>query len=456
MSNGQPSWLPAVMADLRAVASDLLDAGLAKVAPLGALGGHGPLLRGLLANADVFTALVPKLVADADDITSDGASGEWRAVKVPRGAKAPTAPYDYALRDGNAVPLRWLSFDAEQHTNTSALRWALHIADHLSGELQAHARRLESRLEEALLVRAGESEWALQDAQTLRGLAAGVQQRVVAVRQAQADIRRAAGRPVVPSERPPTPYPQQPAWLRLKRVARELLNPETMLGMMLNQLLTEPIPLADVPFLYQRWCGLQLLLAFERQEWTRRGDLVGPLLFGGRVEFTRAGAADIIVWIEPRVSQATSQMTGWGVGAGKSELTPDFLITCGAVGWRDAFVLDATLSRSEDVLASKSKYRAHIVGMDTQFVAGVPVQRRPLRSWAVAPLNGSFCRLSDPEGRTGGIPLHPGRHELEALDAWVGDVSLHARRQTIGGSLGREGATRVAAELDFKTERHRS
>jgi hypothetical protein len=203
----------------------------------------------------------------------------------------------------------------------------------------------------------------------------------------------------------------------------------------LSQLLTEPIPLADVPFLYQRWCGLQLLRAFERQGWTRRGELVGPLFLGGRVGLTQASGADVNVWIEPRVSQATMQVTGWGVGHGKAELTPDFLITCGAAGWRDAFVLDATLSRSDDVLASKSKYRTGIVGLDTQFVAGVPVQRRPLRSWAVAPLNGALCRLSDPEGHTGGIPLHPGNLDFRALDAWVGDVSLHARRQTIGGPV---------------------
>jgi hypothetical protein len=98
---------------------------------------------------------------------------------------------------------------------------------------------------------------------------------------------------------------------------------------------------------------------------------------------------------------------------------------------RDAFVLDATLSRSAELLASKSKYRREVVGLDTQFVAGVPVQRRPLRSWAVAPLNDPFCRLGDPEGRTGCIPLRPGQPDLRALDAWVDDVLLYAMRQTI-------------------------
>ncbi|HCN68525.1 MAG TPA: hypothetical protein DIT03_09710 [Candidatus Accumulibacter sp.] len=404
---------------------------------LGALGAHGPFVRGLLAATDGYVALLPRLVAELD-ATFDGSSGDWSVVRAPRNAKPSTAAYDYGLHDGATIPLRWLRFDAAPRPNEAALRWALHISEHLGRELVTHSARLESRLREALLVRAGDSEWAVQDAQTLQGLAAGVEERIVAVRQAESDIRLAAGRRIASNVRPPAPYPQHPAWSRLKRLARELLRPETMLGAVLNQVLTEPIPLADVPFLYQRWCGLQLLNAFERRGWTRRTDLVGALFLGGRVEFVRHDAADVIVWVEPRVSQATMSVTGWGVGSGKAELTPDFLITCGAAGMRDAFVLDATMARSDEVLMSKARYRLDIVGLDTQLVAGVPVQRRPLRAWAVAPLGGSHCRLSDPEGRTGGIPLHPGECDLRALDAWVGDVSLHARRQNIRTEL--EGA----------------
>jgi hypothetical protein len=327
--------------------------------------------------------------------------------------------------------MRWLRFDAAERPNEPAMRWALHIALRMQQALLKHAARLESQLQEALLVRAGEDEYAVHDAETLHGLSGSVQQRLVGLRQCEAGIRSAAGRRIAPGDRPPSPYPQQPAWSRLKRIARELFNPEAMLGTVLNQVLAEPIPMADVSFLYQRWCGLQLLLAFERQGWARRGDLVGPLFLGGRVELVRPDASDVVVWFEPRVSQATMALTGWGVPRGKRELTPDFLITCGAAGVRDAFVLDATLSRKDDILDEKSKYRLGIIGLDTQFVAGVPVQRRPLRSWAVAPLQGSSCRLGDPEGRTGSIPLRPVDLDLGPLDAWVADVSLHARRQTV-------------------------
>lgn len=431
MSYALPPWLPTVVGDLREVSADLLEPGLAPTAPIGAMGGHGPLLRGLLLAADAFVSLVPRLLTEID-LNTDGLSGDWRPVMVPRGARPSTAPHDYALRDGLALPTRWLRFDAEQRPDESALRWLLYLCDHLRQQLQTHSVRLGRQLEEALLVRSGDSTWAVHDAQTLRGLAQDVQQRRVAMRQAEADVRAVSGRRVYGSDRAPVPYPQQAAWSRLKRLARELMNPEAMLGTMLKDLLSEPIEIADVPFLYQRWCGLHLVQAFERLGWRRRGDLTGALFLGGRVELLGVGNGRLTIWIEPRVSRATMPMTGWGCSATGDELTPDFLITCGEAGTRDAFVLDATLSTSDAVLNSKSKYRFGIVGQDTLLVAGVPVARRPLRAWAIAPLDSTLCRLNDPEGRTGGVPLHPGRRDLRALDSWVADISLYAQRQAIG------------------------
>lgn len=432
MSYALPRWLPTVVADLREVSADLLEPGLAPAASIGAMGGHGPLLRGLLMAADTFAALTPRFLNELD-LTADGTSGEWRPTMVPRGARPSTAPHDYVLSNGETLPLRWLRFDSEQRPDATALRWALYLCGLLRQQLHAHSLRLGRQLEEALLVRSGESSWAVQDSETLRALAQDVQQRLVSLRQAEAGIRAVAGRQIFGSDRAPVPYPQQPAWSRLKRLARELLNPEAMLGTMLNDLLAEPIALADVPFLYQRWCGLHLVQAFERLGWKRRGDLTGALFLGGRVELLSEGAGQLTIWIEPRVSRATMPLTGWGCASKGDELTPDFLITCGEAGMRDAFVLDATLATSDEVLNSKSKYRFGIVGIDTLLVAGVPVARRPLRSWAIAPLDSALCRLNDPEGRTGGVPLHPGRRDLRALDSWVADVSLHAQRQVIRG-----------------------
>lgn len=432
MSHFLPRWLPTVMGDLREVSADLLEPGLAPAAPIGATGGHGPLLRRLLLAADMFLALVPRLLSELD-LATEGSSGDWRSTVVPRGARPSPAPHDYVVRDGLALPLRWFRFDAEHRPDESGLRWLLYLCDQLRQQLYAQNLRLGRQLEEALLVRSGESQWAIQDSQALRGLSHDVQRRLVAMRQAEAGFRAASPRRLYGTNRAPMPYPQQPSWSRLKRLARELLNPELALGSMLGDLLSEPVALADVPFLYQRWCGLHLVLAFERLGWKRRGDLTGALFLGGRVELLGVDGGRLTIWIEPRISRATMQLTGWGCATAGDELTPDFLITCGEAGTRDAFVLDATLSSSDAVLSSKSKYRAGIVGVDTLLIAGVPVARRPLRAWAIAPLDGTLCRLHDPEGRTGGVPLHPGRRDLRALDSWVADVSLHARRQAIHG-----------------------
>lgn len=432
MSRDLPPWLAAVVGELREVSTDLLEPGLAPKAPLGAAAGHGPVLRNLLALADTFVVLVPRLLAELE-LNSDGASGEWRSTGVSRGARPSTAPHDYVWRDGVALPLRWLRFEVEQRQDAGALRWVLHLCEVLCQRLRTQGLRLGRQLEEALLVRSGESSWATQDSRSLRRLSGDVQQRLASMRRAESELRAAAGRNLYGSDRPPAPFPQQPSWSRLKQLARGILKPESMLGTILGKLLSEPVALADVPFLYQRWCGLHLVQAFERLGWKRRGDLTGALFLGGRVELYGLGDGILTIWMEPRISGSTMQMTGWGCAVKGEELTPDFLIACGCAGMRDAFVLDATLSTSDDVLSTKARYRTAIVGVDTLLVAGVPVARRPRRAWAISPIDSALCRLNDPEGRTGAIPLHPGRRDFRPLDAWVGEVSLYAQRQVIGG-----------------------
>ena len=102
--------------------------------------------------------------------------------------------------------------------------------------------------------------------------------------------------------------------------------------------------------------------------------------------------------------------------------TPDFLFVCGEPGQRDAFVIDATLSTNGDLLQSKGRYRKQLVGVDVRLVAGVPVLRRPIRSWAAAPIKSTHCRLLDPLGHSGVVPLDATTDDFSALDAWLGDV----------------------------------
>lgn len=74
---------------------------------------------------------------------------------------------------------------------------------------------------------------------------------------------------------------------------------------------------------------------------------------GGRVEMV-CGNAKLTLWIEPRISLATMALTGWRCSSSLLELTPDFLITCGDVGNREGYVIDATLSKGDEIFEKKS------------------------------------------------------------------------------------------------------
>lgn len=110
-----------------------------------------------------------------------------------------------------------------------------------------------------------------------------------------------------------------------------------------------------------------------------------------------------------------------------AELTPDFLFLTGMPGDRDAFVLDASLSTQQELLAEKIRYRNRLIGVEATFIAGVPQTRRPLRAWSVAPIRASHCRVTDPQGVGGTIPLDANEATFPALDAWLDDVLHHAR-----------------------------
>jgi hypothetical protein len=420
-----PHWLPRVVQDLRSESAELLQPGLAPAAPADLLQQQGPLLRAVLQACDAFTALLPGLLSDlAQD--EHGAPGEWVRSPVPQGARMPRTPQDYIAAGDRVLPVRWLRFETALPPDSPALRWLLHLNAELARELQAQALRLQRHIGEALRARAGRTLHASVDAQTLKRLAGEVELRQLRLRDAAAQVRRLGWAGLRAHARAPSPYPRGRGWQRLRLIAQGLLDPRHALGALLGGLLCAPVAMADVPFLYQRWCGLQILLSLQRQGWHPRGERIGPLFLGGRVELA-SGSARITLWIDPRISSATMALTGWRCQHSQQELTPDFLITCGDIGQRAGYVLDATLSREDDVFRRKAHYLNDLTGVDAHWVAGVPVARRLLRSWAIAPLNRPACHLLDDDGRCGAVPLHPSHLNLAPLDAWLGDIARHAR-----------------------------
>jgi hypothetical protein len=160
--------------------------------------------------------------------------------------------------------------------------------------------------------------------------------------------------------------------------------------------------------------------------WSVTGNILESLFLGGQLTLLK-DRARVQLWIDPRISKATKERIGWRSIVEHIEPTPDFLFTVGSDGFRDAFILDATLSSDLEVQTSKGKYRDCLIGEDIQFIAGIPVQRRPLRSWAIAPGGSAYCNLFDPFGWTGVVPIDVTGNSTPALDAWLLDVLTHAQ-----------------------------
>ena len=425
MMHRSPPWLSRVVDDLRRESDQLLEVGLASAIPAGLFSQFGPLLRSVLLICDKFTHVIPELLSGLEHSESSS-TGEWISSMVPKSARMPRSPRDFVATASSITPIRWLRFEPDARRDSQALRWLLHLNEHLSRELRTHEARLSRHIEEAMLVRAGETDYATVDLQTLKILSSEVEIRRVRLRKSEAAIREMAVAGLYSNDRQPSPFPRTQGWQRVKKIAAEMFNPTGSLGLLLGGLLAAPVMVADIPFLYQRWCGLQIIFGFERLGWVRHSDMIGPLFLGGQIQMT-SGKSRLTLWIEPRISLATMALTGWRCSSSQFELTPDFLITCGEVGSRDGFVIDATLSKSNGVFQSKAKYLSEMTGVDTLIIAGVPVSRRLQRSWAIAPFTEKKCQLMDSEGRSGAVPLHPTDMNLEPLDAWLEDISKHAR-----------------------------
>lgn len=329
-----------------------------------------------------------------------------------------------------ALPRRWLRAEPSPEQRIDALRWLVGIGLELKNQLQAHTNRLTKQVEGARFARSGESSYALDDLAALDqmlSLSSGAEQRL---RYSIAIIYKLVGKTINPSHQLPFPFPRTPAWESFRRQAHLILHPREMLGAWLGELLREPIPIADIPFLYQRWCGLQVIRATAKLGWDVLGDYVGTLFLGGMVGFAKENTT-VDFWVEPRLAHSQADRIGWRSEQRGEELTPDFLLVCGERGDRDAFILDATLSTNPELLSDKGKYLDLLIGEDVRSIAGVSIFRRPLRSWAMAPIQTSFCQLSDRHGWTGVIPLNSTSKNFPGLEAWLGDVFSHAEQKQV-------------------------
>jgi hypothetical protein len=418
-----------MVADLRDFSADLLEPGLTSSVRGSSSDQLGSSLRATMRAVDSLCARLPSLLTELE--LHERATTTMEYTRIPWSAKPSATPGDYANRNGRMLPLRWLRSNVEGAVNIEPLRWVVAVVARMTNQLNVHSSRLGKQVEAARFARSGYSDYAILDNRALDLMLAEVETRKRALQQVLASINRCAGVRVSSAENLPNPYPRTAAWQIFRREANRYLHPEQFLGGWIVDLLRAPIPVADLPYLYQRWCGLQILSACERLGWTVHGDAVGVLYLGGVLAISN-GARSLRLWIEPRLNASKAAEIGWQSESRTGELTPDFLFVCGEIGRRDAFVLDATLSTDDIVLEKKGAYLSRMIGHDFHVVAGVPVARRAVRSWAMAPIRSRACRLSDPYGHTGVIPLNAQRDDFAALEAWLQDIFNHASRTDVG------------------------
>jgi hypothetical protein len=410
-----------LVADLVAFAPQLMEPGLNPAAAQGIPCNAAEPIQ----QAQELVRLVPGLIAEAQ-----AGEEERQAVEVtttrPSRARLSRRAMDYQRHGERVLPRRWVRWVPAAQAQPEALRYLWHQIDARSERLAPVVARRQGWMEEAQRARTGDSSWARDEAVALREMGDSLERVCGALERARGQVLRGVGPRARPRARPPRPFPRGPAWATLRRLLAGWSMPDGLHA--LRGILSGAPAAADVPFLYQRWCGVKLYQALEDAGLVlERGDPVGAILLGGSITLVHEQAR-IELWVEPRLACRDDHPSGYRcAGRDQLEATPDYLLVTGGSRGPDAFVLDATKSADEHLLGRKSRYLNEIESAGTRLIAGVPTTQRPLRSWAMAPVGGNHCRLESSDGSRGVIPMQPAHYLDGGLRAWVQDVVDHAR-----------------------------
>lgn len=413
-----------MIADLAAFSGQLLAPGTSEHKPRASnrteLATDDVVLRAI----ERFVGMLPHLLEELEDIEDLRNQAEVRTW-TPARARISHHPADWVRSARGIMPQRFVCIDPAHEPAIGALAWVLHLLEALQTELEHVQQRTRRHLEDARQSRRGTSAWAVRDLGALQHLERRFEFGRIALERGRRSIARRAGRRVLAARRAPSPYPRGRSWWRVRELAADIEDQGRTLAARIARLLDVDPEFADEPVLYQRWCGMRIVQGLEGLGWSVEGDFIGALYLAGRVAF-RQGDARIDLWVESRVTR-DEHASGFACVRG-ADATPDFMIVTPGAGGLDAFVLDATMSTDPEVLASKSKYLELLQGRAPAMVAGVVSgPRRPLRSWAAAPMELAHCSLTTQSGSMGIVPLHPVRWQPGPLRAWLSDIERHAR-----------------------------
>ena len=419
-------FLDRVLGDLQSFCNDLVTPGLDRASPKIRHVGGG--IAGVLAAVETFAQLTPTLLSEADGMEREGF--EQQLTRVPARARVTRRPGDYAQSpSGSIVPVRWMRSTPVVEPDPRALAWLLHLCAKLGEKLEFASDRHERMFDKVRAARRGGELWYREERPALAARSRSLQRARTSLQQAEQAVRRYGAPSLRASGRAPRPFPSSPAWRYLRRNLQTILDPAASPRRFAAALFGAG-EAADLPFLYQRWCGLKLIEAIEEAGFERLEDPMESLLMGGRVAFRDAGQCRIELWIEARMLAGQRHPSGLTCVEGTSA-TPDFVIVTPGPQGQDSFVVDATMATSADEVELKGSYADRIASYDLSLVAGIPAaQRTPLRAWAMAPYVAPHCRLlgrGDRTGRYGIIPMHPVSWNAAPLAAFLDDLLRHGR-----------------------------
>jgi len=418
-------FIQKIVEDIKSFSAELLAPGLNTTQLIPTGGGTVANTTALLHSIDFLTNLLPKLIIELENtLVSRKVSLHYG--RSPKGARLSQRASDYQHnRRRGLLPSRWCSVLPEAEPDLNALRWLLYLLELQKKSLAQVQTRTTKYIDDSLLAQShGTSSYAQSDRATLLGMNTRLEEAQSKLAHARVAVLRSV--PIKFSASPilPNPFPQSDNWQRLRAYAQHLIHPKDHLPSMLKSLLHGDVEIADTPYLYQRWCGIKLLQAFEKLGWQCQDDPVGALFLGGEIQLKHQ-KTKISVWVEPRFVRHQVHPSGF-ICREVAETHPDyFIVTSGARGI-DAFILDPTTTSDSTIRENKGKYLNTIEAETMLTVAGIPLVRNPQRAWSAAPLHTPHCEIEDFEGRMGTIPMHPLDWSMQPLLAWVNDIHDHA------------------------------
>lgn len=409
----------ALLCDLAQASEHLLDEGFASRAgsSASAAGVRGP-LGSTLRLAESLQRAVPRALTELERLPATQRETVV-CVREPRRATPSRRPYDYAEHAGALAPVIWESRLPELELPTAHLAWILHGTNLLLDRLAWHRSVFDRAHSEAVRFREG-TFFGTEELARLDANRAALEDADRAAVELRSRLHRQAAVPLRPSPRLPFPFPNAASWRTLRATLRALADPSVSLPELVADLHDPEAAGVDLAFLYQRWCGLQLVRALEHFGLRPRSDPIPPLLLAGPIEF-RSESHTVTLLCEPRLASRKRPLHGLFVTHGES--SPDLVLISRTPSGPRIFVLDPTLSRAPDLHREKAKYLDVLSVHRSVTIAGVHFPSTgPDRSWAAAPIEGRACRPTDWRGAHGVVPMDPVGFEAGAVRGWLGDL----------------------------------